>query len=385
MCAYRKERPVYSPAAHTPPPVPRVRVADLAQRLGVSTEKVLAISRQNRIGVAAAESLLDPRECDVIAAALKPPKPKRPSPESPRRTVPPTRKPVRLPDLDAIWRRLLDAEARGETVSGDVIGSVRGGLVVNVDGVRAFLPRAEVGEPGALNLMSLVGQRISARITQIDRQGSRVVLSRRAVLEEELRGLIANLGLQPGEVRLTRVHSVTETELWVDLGGVAVLVPREELPASGNWLDEFDEIDEFDEFFDEHQELRVTICDVRGTEVTISLRTPPEGPGTPTASWLLSAMGAIGVRGLRIEDDELLLELSPENTNPEAQLQSALDAALVCGAERIHVLADAGARRKLRAAVSSGRIRYADPRRSSQTSRGLLLLVRSPTNGDEPV
>jgi small subunit ribosomal protein S1 len=119
------------------------------------------------------------------------------------------------------WERL-DAAFKGkETLTGKVVDRIKGGLVVDI-GVRAFLPGSQYDLRPAQNLDSLVGQEVPVRITKLNRRRGNVVVSRRALLEEELHAKRAALmeTLSEGQIVHGHVKNVTEYGAFVDLGGI---------------------------------------------------------------------------------------------------------------------------------------------------------------------
>src|SRR5215469_9864958 len=90
------------------------------------------------------------------------------------------------------WERI-DAQFKAkETISAKVVDRIKGGLVVDV-GVRAFLPGSQYDLRPTQNLDGLLGQEVEVRITKLNRRRGNVVVSRRALLEEELHAKRAEL------------------------------------------------------------------------------------------------------------------------------------------------------------------------------------------------
>jgi small subunit ribosomal protein S1 len=119
------------------------------------------------------------------------------------------------------WERI-DAAFKGkDTVTGKVVDRIKGGLVVDV-GVRAFLPGSQYDLRPTQNLDGLLGQEIQVRITKLNRRRGNVVVSRRALLEEELHSKRAALmeTLTEGQTVHGHVKNVTEYGAFVDLGGI---------------------------------------------------------------------------------------------------------------------------------------------------------------------
>jgi small subunit ribosomal protein S1 len=123
---------------------------------------------------------------------------------------------------------LAEAKLSGMPVEGIVIGVNKGGLEVAVGEVRAFCPSSQV-DVRPTKLDEYVGQRFSFRVTEV--KDRNVVLSRRALVEEELKVKAAELRktLEVGKVVKGRVVSVQNFGAFVDLGGLEGLVPVSEL------------------------------------------------------------------------------------------------------------------------------------------------------------
>src|SRR5712675_1484465 len=119
------------------------------------------------------------------------------------------------------WERIDAAFKAKDTVTGKVVDRIKGGLVVDV-GVRAFLPGSQYDLRPTQNLDNLLGQELQVRITKLNRRRGNVVVSRRAILEEELHSKRAALmeTLTEGQVVHGHVKNVTEYGAFVDLGGI---------------------------------------------------------------------------------------------------------------------------------------------------------------------
>jgi small subunit ribosomal protein S1 len=119
------------------------------------------------------------------------------------------------------WERL-DAQFKAkETLTAKVVDRIKGGLVVDI-GVRAFLPGSQYDLRPTSNLDGLLGQEVQVRITKLNRRRGNVVVSRRALLEEELHAKRAELmeKLSEGQTVHGTVKNVTEYGAFVDLGGI---------------------------------------------------------------------------------------------------------------------------------------------------------------------
>jgi small subunit ribosomal protein S1 len=119
------------------------------------------------------------------------------------------------------WEKMDAAFKAKETLTGKVVDRIKGGLVVDV-GVRAFLPGSQYDLKPIQNLDSLLGQEIQVRITKLNRRRGNIVVSRRALMEEELHAKRASLmeTLTEGQIVHGHVKNVTEYGAFVDLGGI---------------------------------------------------------------------------------------------------------------------------------------------------------------------
>ncbi len=121
-----------------------------------------------------------------------------------------------------MWEKIDAAYKAKETVTGKVVDRIKGGLVVDVGGVRAFLPGSQYDLRPTQNLDNLLGTEVQVRITKLNRRRGNVVVSRRALLEEELHAKRAQLmeTLTEGQTVHGYVKNVTEYGAFVDLGGI---------------------------------------------------------------------------------------------------------------------------------------------------------------------
>lgn len=125
--------------------------------------------------------------------------------------------------LDEIaWDRLYKAKDDRETVEVPVVEEVKGGLVLDVYGLRGFMPASHVDRGFVSDLSQYVGQSVRARVIELDRNKNRIILSRKTVLEEEheLQKEETWAVLEEGEVREGVVKGITDFGAFVDLGGV---------------------------------------------------------------------------------------------------------------------------------------------------------------------
>ena len=128
------------------------------------------------------------------------------------------------------WGDIEKVKSVDGTVEGLVIEVVKGGLIVDI-GLRGFLPASLVELRRVRDLAPYIGQRITAKILELDRNRNNVVLSRRTLLEQNQRGARDEFltNLKVGEVRSGRISSVVAFGAFVDLGGMDGLIHVSEL------------------------------------------------------------------------------------------------------------------------------------------------------------
>jgi small subunit ribosomal protein S1 len=119
------------------------------------------------------------------------------------------------------WSSLEQAFADKATIVGTVTGVIKGGFSVDV-GVRAFMPASRSGVRDVADMEKLVGQEIRCRIIKLDATEEDVVVDRRALAEEEERGVKERRysEIREGETVRGTVRSLTDYGAFVDLGGV---------------------------------------------------------------------------------------------------------------------------------------------------------------------
>jgi len=119
------------------------------------------------------------------------------------------------------WEKIEAVFKAKETITGKVVDRIKGGLVVDI-GVRAFLPGSQYDLRPTQNLDELMGAEVQVRVTKLNRRRGNVVVSRRALLEEELHAKRAELmeTLSEGQVVHGHVKNVTDYGAFVDLGGI---------------------------------------------------------------------------------------------------------------------------------------------------------------------
>jgi small subunit ribosomal protein S1 len=120
------------------------------------------------------------------------------------------------------WAEVRDKTESGENITGRVTRRIKGGMVVDLGGVPAFLPGSQIDIRPVQNFDDYVGQEFEFRIVKLNEARKNIVLSRKELLEADLQerknSLIADLHI--GQVLEGRVKNITDFGVFVDLGGL---------------------------------------------------------------------------------------------------------------------------------------------------------------------
>jgi len=125
-------------------------------------------------------------------------------------------------DFMRVWDRIRVSADNNEIVEGRVVRRIKGGLVIDLFGIDAFLPGSQIDLRQVPDMDSLIGQNLKFRIIKINRSRRNVVVSRRVVLEEERRQMRGKLidKLEKGQILEGTVKNITDFGAFIDLGGV---------------------------------------------------------------------------------------------------------------------------------------------------------------------
>lgn len=125
-------------------------------------------------------------------------------------------------DFMKVWERIRDAYETGEEVQGTLLRRIKGGIVVDLFGIEAFLPGSQIDLRQIPDMDSLLGQAMGFRVIKVHKSRRNIVVSRRIVLEEErsrMRDQIID-NLERGQIREGVVKNITDFGAFIDLGGV---------------------------------------------------------------------------------------------------------------------------------------------------------------------
>lgn len=138
---------------------------------------------------------------------------------------------LRRAKAETTWLTAADKQTAGEVMDADVREQNKGGLIVNVLGLRGFLPSSQVARAYSGNLEQLVGQRIPVKILEVNRKRNRLIVSQKAAEDEDRARrrdeLFGRLGV--GDTVKGTVSGLTTYGAFVDIGGADGLIHISEL------------------------------------------------------------------------------------------------------------------------------------------------------------
>ncbi|MFC1453274.1 30S ribosomal protein S1 [Verrucomicrobiota bacterium] len=125
-------------------------------------------------------------------------------------------------DLKLRWDHVLAAYDEGSVVGGTIKTRVRGGMIVDVEGVDAFLPGSQLDVMPVRNTDAYLGRDFDFKILKISQERRNIILSRRELIEETLRTKKRELmaTIEAGQQRRGKVKNITDFGVFVDLDGL---------------------------------------------------------------------------------------------------------------------------------------------------------------------
>src|SRR4030088_1401528 len=118
--------------------------------------------------------------------------------------------------------RIREAHEKDEAVSGTLVKKIKGGVVVDLMGVDAFLPGSQIALRRVPNIDELLGMKFESKIIKLNKRRRNIVVSRRVILENERAGKREKLmrELEKDQIRKGIVKNITDFGAFIDLGGV---------------------------------------------------------------------------------------------------------------------------------------------------------------------
>ena len=138
---------------------------------------------------------------------------------------------LRRARAETTWLVAADKQETGEVMEAEVREQNKGGLIVNVLGLRGFLPSSQVGRASSGSLEQLVGQRIPVKVLEVNRKRNRLIVSQKAAEDEDRARRREDLfsRVQVGDTVTGTVSGLTSYGAFVDIGGADGLIHISEL------------------------------------------------------------------------------------------------------------------------------------------------------------
>ena len=171
----------------------------------------------------------------------------------------------RRADFIRVWEKLVEKYENDETIPGTIQRRIKGGMVVNVMGVDAFLPGSQIDVRPIRDFDAFLGKERNFKIVKVNHARKNIVVSSRVLIEKEMEGQRKEIldTLEKGQKRVGSVKNITDFGVFIDLGGVDGLLHITDL--SWGRVNHPSEIVKLD------QELEVMILDFNEKKDRISL------------------------------------------------------------------------------------------------------------------
>ena len=175
---------------------------------------------------------------------------------------------------ETTWITAADKQDSGEVIEAEVREQNKGGLIVNVLGLRGFLPSSQVGRTVSGTLETLVGHRIPVKVLEVNRKRNRLIVSQKAAEDEDRARRREDLfsRIQVGDVVSGTVSGLTSYGAFVDIGGADGLIHISEL----SW----DRVSRVTDVLEVGQgvEVKVIKLDADQNRISLSLRQLQQDP-----------------------------------------------------------------------------------------------------------
>jgi small subunit ribosomal protein S1 len=181
---------------------------------------------------------------------------------------------LRRARAESVWLKAQEQQASGEMMDAEVREQNKGGLIVNILGLRGFLPTSQVSRTYSSNLQELVGQRIGVKILEVNRKRNRLIVSQKAAFDEDRARQRGELfeKLKIGDEIQGKVSGLTTYGAFVSLGAADGLIHISEL----SW----DRVANVADVLQVGQEVRVKVIklDPDTSRISLSLRQLGQDP-----------------------------------------------------------------------------------------------------------
>jgi small subunit ribosomal protein S1 len=129
-------------------------------------------------------------------------------------------------DFMRVWERVVKAFETGEVLRGRCVRRTKGGIVVDLLGIDAFLPGSQIDVRPVRDFDAFIGREMEFRVVKVNHPSENVVVSHKVLVEEELAGQRKSIleSLEKGQILEGHAKAITDFGVFVDLGGVDGLV-----------------------------------------------------------------------------------------------------------------------------------------------------------------
>ncbi len=134
-------------------------------------------------------------------------------------------------DYERKWKFAMDAYRNHTLLEGKVLQALKGGLVVDCDGIRGFVPASQVNKAAEESLEAFVGKTVPLKVIEVNRRQGKIVLSNKVGAAEKDKGDLDKIlnELEVGQIRHGKVKNLKPFGAFVDLGGIEGLIHLSEL------------------------------------------------------------------------------------------------------------------------------------------------------------
>jgi len=128
----------------------------------------------------------------------------------------------RKADFMRTWDKIIESYERGDVLQGQCVRRIKGGIVVDLGGVDAFLPGSQIDVRPIRDFDALIGQTLDFKIVKVNHLRKNIVVSHRVLVEEEMKGQREKIlaELERGQILEGIVKNITDFGVFIDLGGV---------------------------------------------------------------------------------------------------------------------------------------------------------------------
>lgn len=203
------------------------------------------------------------------------------------------------------WKHVLASRESGETLQATVTTAVKGGLLVDVGGVRGFLPASQTRPDEGKTVESLVKTKVPVRVIDVDEKRRRIVVSQRRALDDLRRAKRTELlrSLRIGQLHEGSVVRLAPFGAFVDIGGIEGLVPMSELA--------FERVDKVEDVLKVGERVAVSVLRIEdgGKKIGLSRKNALPDPLRDHAALLRP--GTIVQGKVVAKDPRLQVEIAP--------------------------------------------------------------------------